>query len=167
MMHHEQGRGRIIVWISIAAALMLTILNLPDALQPWDSRLRPDWLALVLIYWTLAIPHRYGLFTAWTSGLLLDVLTGTLLGQHALALALVVYLVQRMHMQMRVYPPWQQAALISALLLVYHFQLFWIDGATGDGELSRWRWLPILTSAIIWPFMFQVLRSIRLRFGVH
>ncbi|MEY4767510.1 MAG: rod shape-determining protein MreD, partial [Pseudomonadota bacterium] len=49
----------------------------------------PDWVLLVLIYWTLALPYRRGVLTAWGIGLLTDVLTGRLLGEYALIYALI------------------------------------------------------------------------------
>ena len=69
--------------MSFVVSLMLTALPMPE----WASLWRPAWVALVLIYWCMALPARSGVLVGWSVGLLLDVMTGTLLGQHALALA--------------------------------------------------------------------------------
>ena len=65
-------------WISLSIiiALMLTILPLPL----WAAWFRPEWLVLVAIYWSIALPHRFNIGVAWLLGLLLDALSGTILG---------------------------------------------------------------------------------------
>ena len=73
---------------SLGVALLLTLLPLPE----WASELRPPWVALTLLYWILAAPERVGVFWGWAMGLLLDVSIGTILGQHALSLAVMAWL---------------------------------------------------------------------------
>ena len=68
--------------ISVMIALVLTIIPLPE----WGEALRPAWVALVVFYWVLALPERFNIGWAWLTGLLLDALTGSLLGAHALVL---------------------------------------------------------------------------------
>ncbi|RMG27723.1 MAG: rod shape-determining protein MreD, partial [Gammaproteobacteria bacterium] len=72
-----------IILLSLFTAWVLSVLPLPEAFRPW----RPEWPLLVLVYWSLALPHRVNLGTAWITGLVQDLLVGTLLGQHALAYA--------------------------------------------------------------------------------
>ncbi|HWM29155.1 MAG TPA: rod shape-determining protein MreD, partial [Woeseiaceae bacterium] len=74
--------------ICIIMALMLAIVPMPALASPW----RPDWVALTLIYWSISMPRTYSVGTAWIVGIVLDVAHGTLLGQHALALAFITYL---------------------------------------------------------------------------
>ena len=74
------------LWPAIASllvALMLEVLPLPEILDSW----RPPFLTLVLIYWCMMWPNKIGIITAFFSGLALDVLCGSLLGENALALA--------------------------------------------------------------------------------
>ena len=73
--------GRWVIAISFLLAFLLAGIPLPSELQ----RFRPDWVAMVLIYWCMALPHRIGIGVGWTVGLLLDIGRGALLGQHALA----------------------------------------------------------------------------------
>ncbi len=77
--------GGIVIILTLLMALILTILPLPD----WAQMLRPQWYTLVLIYWVLALPLRVGVGIGWLVGIQVDVMTGTLLGQHALSLALI------------------------------------------------------------------------------
>ena len=82
-----RGSRHLPVIVMILLALMLTLVPLPEALDP----LRPDWVVLILIYWAMTAPRSYNVGSAWIIGILLDVAQGTLLGQHALALCVVVY----------------------------------------------------------------------------
>ena len=152
--------GTLIIGFSFIVALMLTVIPLPD----WVKPLRPEWVGLALIYWAIALPHRVGVGTAWTLGLMLDVLKGGILGQHGLALAVIVYLILKVHQQFRVYPLWQQALIIGALILLNQMLILWINGIVGL-ESSGWSyWLPSLSSALLWPWMFIILRDIRRHF---
>ncbi len=92
----------LLVLLSFLVALILSSLPLPDIAIVF----RPEWLMLVLIYWCMAIPGRIGIFTGWLLGLTLDVMYGSLLGQNAMALAIVAYLVNTFHLRVRVFPIW-------------------------------------------------------------
>ncbi|KAF0809277.1 rod shape-determining protein MreD [Alcanivorax sp. S71-1-4] len=85
------GTGAILVTILLAG--LLAILPLPEALALG----RPEWLTLVLIYWVIALPQRIGVFWGFGVGLFQDVLTGSVLGQHAIALAVVAYIALAVH----------------------------------------------------------------------
>ena len=158
-----QPRGRFIIGLTFLVAFVLTIVPLPD----WFKAFRPEWVALTLIYWCIAVPQRIGVGSAWLSGLLLDVLRGGMLGQHALALAVIAFLILKVHRQFRVFPLWQQALFICALIIIYQLLVMWLNsivGIKGDG----WRyWLPSLSSALLWPWMFVILRDVRRHFGIN
>ena len=79
-------KGGWVILLSFMLALLLDIIPLPL----WVDRFRPDWPALILIYWSMALPHRVGIGSAWVLGLLVDAAKGTLIGQHALALLLML-----------------------------------------------------------------------------
>jgi rod shape-determining protein MreD len=132
--------------VTVIAALLLSIIPLPDAVVPF----RPDWVAVVLLYWCLVDPRRYGLFSAFVIGLVLDAMTGTLLGQHSLALLVIVYLSQRFYTRIRLFPASQVALIIIALLGVYEFILLWIDGIAGAELPLVDRWGPVLTGGALW-----------------
>ena len=113
--------------LSLAATLALASVPLPDVVAP----LRPDWVAVVLLYWSLMAPRHFSLLTAFWMGIALDTLTGALLGQNALALLVVVYLAEKFHLRLRVFPVSQLAFTVLVLLGLYEFILFWIDGMAG------------------------------------
>lgn len=145
------------VALSLLVALALTIIPLPAAVDP----LRPDWVPLVMIYWALTLPRTYGIGTAWIAGIVLDVTQGTLLGQHALALTVIVFLTQRFHLLMRVFPLLQLTATVFALVALYRFLLFWINGVAGVPAPAIVYWGPTLTSALLWPIVLNVMAGVR------
>lgn len=144
---------------SIILALMLTMVPLPAALDTF----RPDWVALALIYWTMMLPQSYSVGIAWIVGLVLDVAQGTLLGQHALALVVIIFLTSRFHLLMRVFPMSQLTLTVFALLAIYQFLLFWINGVSGvDAQASSY-WGPIVTGTLFWPVVAGFLSGLRFR----
>lgn len=153
------GLRRWPVWGVMLAAAALTVAPLPTWLEAW----RPPWVALVLVYWCLMWPRYFGVGSAWLVGLLLDVLHGTLLGQHALALSVVAYLVLRFHLQMRIFPLWQLTMTVFALLAVNAFIVLWVDGLAGQGSLSLARWAPVVTGVILWAPVMAIMDRIRER----
>jgi rod shape-determining protein MreD len=154
-------RGRRVGWqlpaLTLVMALALTAVPLPASVATF----RPEWVPLILIFWSLLAPERYSLLTAFWMGLLLDTLSGALLGQHALALVVVVYLTIRFHLRIRVFPVWQLSMTVVLLLLIYEFVLFWVDGVAGRTVPLQERWAPLLTSALVWPLIIGYLDHYR------
>ena len=142
---------------SILIALALSILPLPDAIVAF----RPDWVAVVLLYWSLIAPRKYGLLTAFWLGLVLDALSGALLGQHALALLVIVYLSQRFHLRLRAFPASQLAVTAVIFLALYEFILFWVDGVAGRTVPIAERWSPVVTGALLWLIILAVIEPSR------
>lgn len=153
------GIHRLPVIITIIAALMLMVLPLPD----WAEPFRPDWVALTLIYWAMMLPRTWSVGYAWIVGILLDVAQGTILGQHALALCFIVFITVRFHLLMRVFPMQQLTATIFALLALYQFILFWINGIAGVEAAAINYWGAVISGTILWPLVLMLLRGVRLR----
>lgn len=143
---NEAGSHWFVPTVTVLAALVLSIAPLPEAVAPF----RPDWVAVVLLYWSLIEPRRYGLLSAFWIGLVLDTLSGTLLGQHSLALLVIVYLSQRFYLRIRTFPATQVAIMVIGLLGLYEFILFWIDGVAGRPVPLVERWAPVLTGGLLW-----------------
>ena len=142
---------------SFILALALAVIPLPAAVAAF----RPDWVPLVMIYWALITPERFGLLTALWLGLALDTLSGALLGQHAIAMLVVVYLSLRFHLRIRVFPIWQMTMTVFAMLAIYEFVLFWVDGVAGRTVPYIERWAPVLTGALLWPLVLGTLDRVR------
>lgn len=155
-------RGAWVILATFAVAFLLNLMPLPL----WLDRFRPDWMALVLIYWCMALPTRVGVGAGWLLGLVQDAARGALLGQHALAMAVVAFLAIRTHQRVRVFPLWQQALSVLMFLLVNQLLVAWVYGITGYPPRSFWYLAPALGGMLLWPWMFIVLRDLRRRFGV-
>ena len=135
---------------TLVIALLLSILPLPEVIVSF----RPDWVAIVLVYWSLFKPGHFGFLTAFWLGLALDTLYGSLLGQHALALLTVTYIARHFHLRIRVFPIWQMSVTVLALLALYEFLLFWADGVAARTVLAVDRWVPVAIGALLWPLVF-------------
>lgn len=159
----SEHHGGLIIVLSFLAALMLTAMPLPE----WASNWRPAWVAMVLFYWCMALPNRIGIGVAWTMGLLLDVMQGTLLGQNALGLVIIAYFVIKSHQRIRMFPLIQQAFFVSFMVLIYLLLSLWVRGIMGIPPESWTYWMPALTSMILWPWLFIILRDIRRRYQVY
>ena len=138
---------------TFALALALSIIPLHDSIAPY----RPDWVALILIYWAIVRPQHFGLLTAFIVALALDILTGSVLGRHVLALLPVIYLALQLHLRLRVALAWQVTVSVLLMLVVYHFLLFWIDGVVRGAIPSLAVWAPILASVVAWPIIVAAL----------
>jgi rod shape-determining protein MreD len=155
-------RRRVTLISTFSVALVLTIMPFPV----WAEPFRPDWVGLVLIYWCLAIPERISVGTGWLLGFLQDVLYGSLLGSNAIGKTLVAYLAVRLHLQLRMFPRWQQAVSVFGLLITNQLLVLWIRGAIGQAPETISYWTPSIVGALLWPWLFIILRDLRRRSGI-
>jgi rod shape-determining protein MreD len=145
--------------ISLLLAVLLGLLPLPDVM----TQLRPYWVALVLAYWALEAPQRVGLGTAFTVGLFADLVYGTLLGEQALRLVILVFLVARFRPRLRFFPLSQQALAIFALLLNDRVIVAAVRAFTGEGWPPAMFWASPVVGMLLWPWLFLLLDDLRLR----
>lgn len=150
------------VFTTLLMALILALLPMPD----WTIWLRPAWVLMVLIYWAMVTPYQVSVGIAWFMGLIVDLLNGTLLGEHALAFTIVVYFVSKMHIRLRMYPMLQQGISIFTFVLLYQFIIYCIQGFIGQLPGSHLYWLSSVTSMLLWPWLFVVMRDCRRWFKV-
>lgn len=143
--------------VSLLLALLLGLLPLPEAIVP----LRPYWLALVLAYWLLEDHGRVGLGGVFALGLFADLAYGTLLGEQALRLSAMFFILQRFRAQMRFYPMPQQALAICGLLLNDMILASAIDLAFGAPPPPWLAWCSPLVGAVLWPMLFVALDALR------
>lgn len=161
-MTYTKHQGRMVIVATFVFALILTALPMPESAAIW----RPSWVALVLIYWCMAVPDQVGVIVGWTAGLLVDVMSGTLLGQHALGLSIVAYVAHRAHRRVRVLPLWRQGITIFVLMFAYQALVLWSNGIRGIPVSAPAYWTSPLVSMFLWPWLFVVLRVIRRRYDV-
>ncbi|MFT4518946.1 MAG: rod shape-determining protein MreD [Halioglobus sp.] len=162
-MADREGRGYGVILLTFLLAYVLAVLPLP----PWLEWGRPEWVVLMLIYWSIALPHRVGIATALVLGVGLDVLEGAVLGQNAFALVVVVLLSLTLYQRLRVYSLAQQAGVVFILAGVNQLITQWVQNLEGMGASSMLFLLPAITSALLWPFVLQVLRGVRRYYRVN
>ena len=158
-----RSRNLWVIWVSFALALLLSVAPMPTFMETG----RPLWLALFLTAWTLALPHRVGMTTAWVLGLAADVLYGTLLGQNALILTFITFLVLSLHQRLRMFPMWQQSLVLLVVFGLAQLVQLWLNALTGNRPPTLLFILPALVSALLWPWVYTALRIIRQRLGVN
>lgn len=157
----NQGNG--IILFSIVVAMALRIL-------PWGhdfSLLNPDWILLVVLYWSLMLPDRFNIGAAWFVGLLTDALTGQLLGQYALSYSLIAYIAIRLHQRIRAFPISQQILVILTLQLMSQLLIFWIKNIQGSVMINWTYWVPSFSGALLWPLIYLILGGVnqKIRIG--
>ena len=148
--------------MTLILALVLALLPMPD----WTVWLRPAWVLMVLIYWAIHVPFKVSVGVAWLMGLVMDLLMGSLLGEHALAFTIAVYFVSRMYMRLRMYPLMQQGMSVFAFVLLYQFIIYCTQGFIGDLPRNHLYWLSSVTSMLLWPWLFVLMRDFRRWFKV-
>lgn len=158
-----RSRNLWVIWVSFALALLLSVAPMPAFMETG----RPLWLALFLTAWTLALPHRVGMTTAWVLGLAADVLYGTLLGQNALILTFITFLVLSLHQRLRMFPMWQQSLVLLVVFGLAQLVQLWLNALTGNRPPTLLFILPALVSALLWPWVYGALRLIRQRLSVN
>lgn len=146
-----------LIFLTILAAALFSLIPVPEVLSPF----KPYWVALVVIYWSLETQDIISLGMAFLVGLILDILSGSLMGMHALSLVIMVFLVQRFRSRLRFFPPWQQALSVLGLLVNDRIILIWITMLLGE-PLPTWEyWLPPLIGMAVWPWLFLLIDRIR------
>ncbi len=132
-----------------ASLLFAFIANL----LPWfgvDITYRPDFVLLVLIFWILRAPQLCNIGTAWFTGLFVDLVTGGLFGQYALAYALTAFFAAYYQRRLVLYNIWQQAAYVFALLLLTQLTILLLKVFAGHDAMGWSYLLPSITGIFIW-----------------
>lgn len=146
------------VSVTLTVALLLNLLPLSG----WVLILRPDFIALVLLYWGLEHPRKVGFFPAFLLGLAMDVAHGSLLGQHALAYTGLMFAAIALHRRVPMFGVRQQVLHILGILFLAQLTVLAVRLATGSDFPGWWYFLPSASGAILWPFARHIL-TVRLR----
>lgn len=143
--------------VSVVVALLLGLLPLPDFLQP----LRPYWLALVVAFWVIETPEKAGLGFAFIIGVVADLMFGGILGEQALRLVIMAFILQRFRTRLRFFPLPQQALAMGALLLNDRIVAYVLHLALGEPALPWLYWWAPLIGMLLWPPLFLLLDGLR------
>lgn len=154
--------GTFWVVVSFVLAFIMSMLPLPTVL----NTIRPVFVLLVLIYWVIALPHRYGIATAFVVGLALDVMTGKMLGLNALLMSLIAFIAARQYSRLRMFTRPMQAFFVLLMTGIALLLQIWIENAVQPIAIRSSYWLPALSSGIAWFVVFPVLRFYRRRLHI-
>lgn len=117
-LYYEARPQRILLPASPLFIGFTLIIALLVNLLPWRSVTGlPDLLALVIVFWAVHQPRRVSVGLAWLLGLVMDAGNGTLLGQHALAYAVMAFAANALSRRLLWFPIWPQALQVFLLLL--------------------------------------------------
>lgn len=149
--------------ITFFVAFYLAAMPLPGRFEI----ARPDWVSLMVVFWVLVLPERFGILVSFAVGLLYDTLVGTPLGLYGAVFSCLAYTILLLHARLKMYPLGQQALVIFLVVGISHILAAWLKGAvmsTVSGQLHMW---PALTSAILWPWVYGLARTLQIRFRVQ
>jgi len=144
-------------WFVLLTLLAALVANMAPASGVFMA-LRPDFLAVVLLYWCIQAPRYVGVGTAWFVGLVMDVADATLFGQHALAYAVLAFAADYFRRRVLRFPLWQQAVQV-AVLLVATAGLVLVVRFIGGAPMPRWTYAaPPIVGALLWPLLSVLLQ---------
>jgi rod shape-determining protein MreD len=143
-------------WFVLLTLLLGLILNIVPA-SGLAQTLKPDFLALVLLYWCIREPRMISVGIAWCLGLVMDVADATVFGQHALAYAVLAYAAEYFRRRVLRFPLWQQAAQVAVLLL-FCTGLVLLVRVVGGAPMPRWTYVVALVGALLWPVVTVLLQ---------
>lgn len=139
--------------LSMLCALLMTLLPWPSQLMIWQ----PHWLALLIAYWSLYADNSRVMYVAFAYGLILDVLMGSLLGKHGMSLVALSFLVTKSAKQLRMTSFWQLLVMVLVWLfndIVIRAAIDWLSFRYQPELVDL---LPLLTAALIWPWLKYVM----------
>jgi rod shape-determining protein MreD len=163
---HKQAKPEIqrpvrnsLIFLSLLAALFLSWL-------PWEGlllMLRPDFVAMVLLYWCMHKPWRIGVGISWTMGIIADVSNASLFGQHALAYTLLAFGGVTLHRRMQMFDLRMQTVQVSGIFLLT-YGVYAVVQWQVNGYVVWGYFLGVLTSTLLWAplnVMFEAIRQQR------
>jgi rod shape-determining protein MreD len=153
----SRSSGALVFPASLAVALILQIVELPAAL----TAARPLWVLATLAYWALSMRELPIMLAAFVLGLLSDAQYNSALGQHALGLVTAAFIVRRLRGFLIMFPTWQLSLALAPVWALYAFMMFWVDGLTHHSADNAMRWLPVLSTALVWPLAALLLNRTR------
>ena len=155
---YEAGPQHILLPVKGRFMLLTLVVALVLNLLPWRSITGlPDWLALVIVFWSVHQPRRIGIGAAWIIGLTMDSADGALLGQYALAYSLLSFGAGALSRRMLWFPLWPQALHVFILLLITQIITLVVRLFAGGAWPGVWYFLSSVIGAAIWPVLSMLL----------
>ena len=154
---NNQLRNLFFIWSMILLSIILTVMPVPELLDQY----RLPWLTMTVIFFSIFNISLIGIISVWFSGLILDIMTGGLMGENALILAVLSYLSYRFRFQIRVYPMWQIMLVVLILLSLGELISLWINGVSGTMFFNIDDWINVGIAVLVWPIFMRVLEKMQ------
>jgi rod shape-determining protein MreD len=150
------------VTVSIILALFFSIFPKPTVL----SVLQPELVCLFVIYWVFSVPQHLGLSFAVIVGLIQDLVEQSIWGGHSIALAVTAYICLTSYQRFISYGVWHQSLWVFVLVGVHQILASWVKGLLGYQTPVFILILPVIVTALLWPVLTLMMRSLRRKLGV-
>lgn len=141
---------------SLCLSLLIAYIGI---LLPWSGVgliLRPDFLLLVIIFWMIRAPNLCNIGTAWAVGLLMDLATGSVLGQYALAYTIAAFFAATYQRRLVLFNHSQQLLYVFLLLLTSQVSLLILKMFTGSQPVGWQYFLPSISGVLLWQFALML-----------
>ena len=148
---------------NLAMVYLSLLLAVLCQLFPWVGQgviFRPDFMLVVMLYWLLRAPDLCNVGTAWFVGLLVDLATGSLLGQHALTFTMTAFIGLSYQRRLVLFNAWQLTAYVLALLVFERVAILLLKLFAGNDSPGWHYFWPIVTSMLLWQCMIFIFGSI-------
>ena len=140
--------------LSLMAGLFLNLLPVQGDLLIF----RPDFVALVLLFWGTYQPQRVGISIAFAMGLFMDVGNGSMFGQHALAYSVMIFIALLLRRRLHIFGLLKQAPQIGLLLLFAQFIML-LTELLKRADFPGWHYfLASFTGMLLWPLVSLLLK---------
>ncbi|MBR7801505.1 rod shape-determining protein MreD [Undibacterium fentianense] len=132
--------------LSLLGAFMLNLF-------PWGVHVGvPDFVALVLVFWSIHQPRKVGIGVAFAMGLLMDVHDAVYLGENALAFTLLSYFAISIHRRVLWFPPLVQSLQVFPLFLGVQLIQLAVRLLSSDSHFPGWLFfLECVVTTALWP----------------
>jgi rod shape-determining protein MreD len=134
------------IYLSLLLAFMLLLL-------PWSGlalQIRPDFMLLVIIFWLIRAPNLCNVGTAWFVGLFVDLATGGIFGQYALAYTVTAFFAVSYQRRLVLYTGTQQLFYVFLLLIISQAILLILKVFAGMQFIGWVYFLPSITGVLLW-----------------
>lgn len=156
-MSKQSKNNNLLMHLSILCAILLTLI-------PWSENfalIQPHWTALLIAYWSLNAANSRVMYVAFSYGLILDVLMGSLLGKHGMSLVALSFLVNKSAKKLRMTSIGQLLMMVLVWLfndIIIRAVIDWLSYRYKP-ELSDL--IPLLTAALVWPWIKYLMDRIQ------
>ena len=134
------------IYLSIILALILLLL-------PWSGfvlTMRPDFMLLVIIFWLIRAPNLCNVGTAWLVGLFVDLATGGVFGQYALAYTIAAFFAVTYQKRLVLFSSTQQLIYVFLLLFISQLIMLVIKTFAGAQFMGWTYFIPSITGVLLW-----------------